>query len=148
MRVKIIGLVIILAAAGILSLLILRAGRESAPVKTVKIAGSPLSSAPAAPIKIYFTTSVDKAPYGNFNFTYPVGFFLKEDDIKSDSAGKKYHVVVLERTAAPAGAIEINRPGKACSDYAKCETAKGVVIGTNSTDTGFLGIFNEVVGGF
>ena len=111
----------------------------------------PLSSAPTAPpapIKIYFTTSVDKAPYGNFSFTYPAGFFLKEDDIKSDSAGKKYHVVVLERTAAPAGAIEINRPGKACSDYAKCETAKGVVIGTNSTDTGFLGIFNEVVGGF
>jgi len=108
----------------------------------------PLSSAPPAPIKIYFTTSVDKAPYGNFNFTYPAGFLLKEDDTKSDSAGKKYHVVVLERTAAPAGAIEINRPGKACSDYAKCETAKGVVIGTNSTDTGFLGIFNEVVGGF
>jgi hypothetical protein len=110
--------------------------------------GSPLSSAPAAPIKIYFTTSVDKAPYGDFNFTYPVGFLLKEDDIKSDSAGKKYHVVVLERTAAPAGAIEINKAGKTCADYAKCETAKGVVIGTNSTDPGFLGIFNEVVGGF
>jgi hypothetical protein len=47
-RVKIIGLVIILAAAGILSLLILRAGRESAPVKTVKIAGAPVSS-PVAP---------------------------------------------------------------------------------------------------
>lgn len=102
------------------------------------------------PKEIHFTTSVAQAPYGNFNFPYPTGFAIKENDIKADSAGVKHHIVVLSwNTPPPAvGTVEINKPDRTCADYVKCHIVKGVVIGTSSKDAGFQDLWRKVVNSF
>ena len=117
---------------------------------------SPQSQPQIAPairpvVDIFFTTAVDFAPYGDFNFKYPSNLILKKDALESNLLGKKYHFVMLE-DASPAGEspaqIEINKPGASCADYKHCSEIKGIVLGTNSEDEKFIERFEEVVRNF
>ncbi|MBU6500758.1 MAG: hypothetical protein KGJ89_04950 [Patescibacteria group bacterium] len=108
----------------------------------------PFPTGSGLPDQLTFVSGPNLSPYGNFNFSYPVGFLIKEDDIRKDATGKQYHVVVLAETVAASNTLEINWPDKTCQNYGKCQTVKGVVIGTNATDSEFLAAFNKVVAGF
>lgn len=101
-------------------------------------------------VGIFYTTSVDKAPYGNFTFQYPSALLLDKNELEKDSSGKEYHFVVLKDRFGidPGATVEINAPDATCENYEKCQEIDGIVIGTDSTNAEFIKMFDEIAANF
>lgn len=106
-------------------------------------------SKPPPPVGIFFTTSEDEAPYGNFAFRYSSYLLLAKNSIET-SYQKKHHVVVVKDRFRidPGATIEINLPGATCAIYKTCKEVDGIVIGTNSSNPEFIKLFNELATSF
>lgn len=111
-------------------------------------------------VTIFFTTSVDLAPGGNFKFQYPSALLIKENSGARSTDETLHHFVILvaKESSFAADTIEINIPDKTCADYVVCKEVIGAitgetvsfntgnaVVGTNSDDHEFLKFFDVVV---
>jgi len=103
----------------------------------------------AKDIDIFYTSSEEKALYGNFNFKYPATLLIKEDNIKTIGNTKKHFIIIKDRrdNASSDNLIEINL-SDSCSKYKNCKDINGVIIGTNSDDKLFLECYNKIINNF
>ncbi len=112
-----------------------------------------------------YTTPPEKTMGGNFRFKYRPDLYVAYDELGAlKEADPKEHIIILRhveyRNIKTSGAdqkgfplyepvIEINNVlFHQCQDYARCVEVKGIPIGTNSQDSSFLELFDEVVKSF
>ncbi len=115
-------------------------------------------------LKTYITPA-EKAVGGNFRFKYYPDLYVDYDELGAfKETDPKKHIIILRHAkyrniksggADPKGfplfepVIEINNSlFHQCEDYARCVEVKGIPIGTNSKDSNFLQLFDEVVKSF
>jgi len=138
-RKLIIGIIVIIVIAGYFVI------TKTQIAKKIEVA-TQLNEPPIT--WIFFTTSVDKAPYGNYSFKYPMELILRQDKLLKDAAGEKHHFVLLEAAQASLGRVEINSPTSTCKDYQKCAEISGVAIGSTSANHDFIRLYDMVVENF
>ena len=112
-----------------------------------------------------YVTPPEKTMGGNFRFKYRPDLYVAYDELGAlKEADPKEHIIILRhveyRNIKTSGAdqkgfplyepvIEINNVlFHQCQDYARCVEVKGIPIGTNSQDSSFLELFDEVVKSF
>lgn len=128
-----VAIVIIVAAVAIIE-------AELPPARTPSPSATTSAAAVAWQGHLYYTTPSTFMSGGNFSFTYPSGYILKEDTLSA----KRHEVIIASRDGSQTIEINVN----ACTEYKACKMVSGVPIGTNASGSAAQKLFDTVTGSF
>ncbi len=130
-------IIVLLVAAGLGALRIFELGKTESQRTTTSPGFIDVRT-----ILITYSSTVDEAKYGNYNFKYPGIFTIQTDKVKIINNAKRHVVILADRIPGVSATIEIG--AGACSSYRYCTEVSGTPIGTNSSDDSVVSAWGDI----